>query len=497
MIQHRLRTSFATLGLAGTLMMSACAVGPNYVRPAISTPAAFKEAPNAQNGWVPSQPMDTIDRGAWWSVFNDPILDGLERRVEVNNQNVAQAAAAYAQARALTAGDRASYFPTVNLTSSGQRSGNGGGSGGGTFVDANGNVVTSGGGGSTSTTRYNAAVGASWAPDVWGRIRRQVESDVASAQASAADLANAKLSAQTELATDYFNLRVLDEQNRLYADTIAAYKKSLAVSENQYKAGTIARADLITAQTQLLSTQAAAIDVGVQRAQTEHAIAVLAGMTPAELTIAPATTLYSPPIPTPPIELPSQLLQRRPDIAAAERQAAAASALIGVQVASYFPTVTLSGSYGFGASNLSNLFNSANSVWSYGANLAETLLDFGARRARVREAKAVYDQRVAAYRQTVLTAFQAVEDQLVALRVLEQEAKIRDQELASARLAEQLALNRYRAGQVDYTTVAAAQAQALSSAQSVLTLAKSRQNASVALIEALGGGWTTADLPKR
>ncbi|MDP9104083.1 MAG: efflux transporter outer membrane subunit, partial [Pseudomonadota bacterium] len=296
---------------------------------------------------------------------------------------------------------------------------------------------------------------------------------------------------------DYFNLRILDEQKRLYDATVAAYQKSLTVSQNQYKAGTIAKADLITAQTQLLSTQAAAIDVGVQRAQTEHAIAVLAGMTPAELTITPTVAAYAPPVPTPPVELPSEVLQRRPDIAAAERQAASASAAIGVQVAAYFPSITLSGSYGFSASNLSTLFNSGNEVWSYGANLAETLLDFGARRARVKEAKAVYQQRVAAYRQTVLTAFQAVEDQLVALRVLEQESKIRDQELASARQSEQLALNRYRAGQVDYTTVAAAQAQALSSAQNVLTIARSRQNASVALIEALGGGWTTADLPKR
>ena len=224
----------------------------------------------------------------------------------------------------------------------------------------------------------------------------------------------------------------------------------------------------------------------MQRQQTEHAIAVLAGMAPSELTIAPTATAYNPPVPTPPLELPSQVLQRRPDIASAERSAASASAAIGVQVAAYFPTISLSGSYGFNATNLSTLFNSGNDVWSYGANLAETVLDFGARRARVKQAKAVYAERVAAYRQTVLTAFQGVEDQLVALRVLEGESKIRDQELVSARLAQTLALNRYRAGQVDYTTVAAAQAQALSSAQNVLNLARSRQNASVALIEALG-----------
>lgn len=481
--------------LAAALLLSACAVGPNYVRPTVSTPAAFKEAPNAQNGWVPAQPMDTLQRGAWWKVFNDATLDELESKVEVNNQNVAQAAAAYAQARALTSADRASLFPTISLTGSGTRSGSGGG-GSGTYVDSSGNVV-SGGSGSTSSTRYNAALGASWAPDVWGRIRRQVESDKASAQASAADLANATLSAQTELATDYFNLRILDEEKRLFDATVAAYQKSLAVSENQYKAGTIAKADLITAQTQLLSTQAQAADIGVQRAQAEHAIAVLAGMAPSELTIAATTTTYTPAIPIPPMTLPSEVLQRRPDIASAERSAAAANAAIGVQVAAYFPTITLSGSYGYTSSALSDLFKSGSDVWSYGANLAETVLDFGARRARVREAKAAYAQRVAAYRQTVLAAFQGVEDQLVALRVLEAEAKIRDQELVSARQAEQLALNRYRAGQVDYTTVAAAQAQALTSAQNVLTITRSRQNASVALIEALGGGWTTADLSKK
>ncbi len=488
------------LRLAPALLLSACAVGPNYVRPKVDTPVAFKEAPNTENGWVPSQPMDTIDRGAWWTAFNDPILNGLEEKVAISNQTVAQAVAAYTQARALTAADRASFFPTVSLTGSGQKSGSGGGSGGagGIITDGNGNIISTGGGtGSTTTTRYNTALGATWAPDVWGRIRRQVQSDTAASQASAADLANAKLSAQTELASDYFTLRNLDEEKRLFDETVAAYQKSLAVSQNQYKAGIIAKADLITAQTQLLSTQASAADIAVQRQQTEHAIAVLAGMAPSELTVAPTATPYTPAIPTPPLKLPSQVLQRRPDIASAERSAASASAAIGVQVAAYFPSITLSGSYGFNATNLSTLFNSGADVWSYGANVAETLLDFGARKARVREARAVYAQRVAAYRQTVLTAFQGVEDQLVALRVLETESKIRDQELTSARLAQQLALNRYRAGQVDYTTVATAQAQALSSAQNVLTLTRSRQNASVALIEALGGGWTTADLPKR
>lgn len=485
--------------LSPALLLCACAAGSNYVRPSAPISLVFKEAPNAQNGWVPSQPMDLIDRGAWWSVFNDPVLDGLERKVAITNQTVAQSVAAYQQARALTAADRSQFFPTITGNGSGQASGSGGGSGGSgsTFVDSNGNVISGGGGRSTSQTRYTASVGGTWAPDVWGRVRRQVESDTGASQAAAADLANAKLSAQTQLATDYFDLRILDEQKRLYGETVAAYQKSLTVSQNRYNAGVIAKADLITAQTQLLSTQATAADIGVQRAQTEHAIAVLAGMAPDDLTITPTATPYTPAIPTPPIELPSLLLQRRPDIAAAERRAAAASASIGVQVAAYFPTFTLSGSTGFNSSTLGALFDSSSSIWSYGLSIADTLIDFGARRNRVRQARAVYEQRVAAYRQVVLTAFQGVEDQLVALRVLEGESKIRDQELASARQAEQLALNRYRAGQVDYTTVVQAQAQALTSAQSVLTLTRTRQNASVALIEALGGGWTTADLPRR
>lgn len=464
----------ATL-LAAAATLSGCVVGPNYSRPSVETPAAFKEAPNAANGWVPTQPMDAIDRGAWWAVFNDPILDGLEKRVAVSNQNVAQSAAAYRQARALTDADRAGFFPSVSASGSANRSG--------------------GGGSTPSLTRYSASIGASWAPDVWGRLRRQVEGDVASAQASAADLAAATLSAQVELAADYIDLRVLDEQKRLYDDTVAAYQRSLQVTQNQYNAGVVAKADVITAQTQLISAQAQAADIGVQRAQTEHAIAVLAGMAPADLTIAPAPLARA--VPTPPIAVPSVVLQRRPDIAAAERRVAAASADIGVQVAAYFPTFNLSGSFGSDAARFGDLFKSANSVWSFGLTAADTLFDFGARRARVREARATYDREVAAYRQTVLNAFQNVEDQLVALRVLEQEATLRDQSLASARQAEQLALNRYRAGQVDYTTVIQAQTTALNSAQSVLTVLRSRQNASVALIEALGGGWSEADLPKR
>ncbi len=487
----------ARAGLVTALIasVSACAVGPNYVRPSTPLSAKFKEAPSVENGWRPAEPMDGLPKGDWWSAFNDPVLDALEKRVSINNQTVAAAEAAYREARALTAADRASFFPTVTASGSATRSGGGGRSSGTVTTTSGGQTVTTPtGAGSYAVSTYGASVGASWAPDLWGKIRRQVESDVAASQASAADLANATLSAQTELATDYVDLRVLDEEKRLYDEEIAAYQRALTITKNQYAAGTAARSDVITAETQLLGVQASAQDIAVQRAQDEHAIALLVGVAPADLTIAPAP--ISRVVPVAPTGVPSTLLQRRPDIAAAERTVKQENALIGVQQSAYFPDITLSGSYGFSASNLGDLFKSANSVWSYGADISETLLDFGARRARVRQAKAAYDQAVAQYRETVLTAFQGVEDQLAALRVYQAEAVTRDQALASARQAEAIALNEYKAGTAAYTTVVTAQATALSDALSVLTLLRARQGASIALIENLGGGWTTADLPK-
>jgi NodT family efflux transporter outer membrane factor (OMF) lipoprotein len=343
-------------------------------------------------------------------------------------------------------------------------------------------------------TTYNIAVGASWAPDLWGRIRRTVEAARANAQAQAADVASARLSYQTELATDYFNLRILDAQTRLLGQTVANYQQVVRITTNRYNVGVIARADLITAQTQLDNAQAQLVDLGVQRAQLEHAIAVLVGVPPSELSIAPVEAIPAA-IPTVPTGVASTLLERRPDIAAAERTVAAANANIGVAVAAYYPNLTLGGSYGFSSTSLSSLFSASNAVWSVGPSLAATLVDFGARSARVREARAAYDQRVAQYRQTVLAAFQAVEDELAAARVLEQEAALRATAEADARRAEELALNRYNAGQVDFTTVVAAQNTALSSELSALTTLRSRLTASVSLIEALGGGWTAADLP--
>ncbi len=456
-------------------VLAGCVVGPNYQRPAAPVSATFKEA----QGWAPSRPADGIDRGAWWSIYRDPVLDGLERRVSISNQNLAAAEAAYRQAHALVAESRAEYFPTVTGQTSATRSRRGG---------------AAGGLGSGQATSYNIAVGASWAPDLWGRVRRTVEAARASAQAQAADVASARLSYQTELAVDYFDLRMIDAQARLLAETVANYQQVLRITNNRYNVGVIARADVITAQTQLENAQAEAVDLGVQRAQLEHAIAVLVGVPPADLTIAPTTTLPTD-VPTVPGGVPSTLLERRPDIAAAERSVAAANANIGVAVAAYYPDLTLSGSYGFASTSLGSLFSASNAVWSVGPSLAATLLDFGARRARVQEARAAYDQRVAQYRQTVLAAFQAVEDEIAAAKVLEQEATLRNAAETDARRAETLALNRYNAGQVDFTTVVAAQNTALQSELSSLAVLRSRLTASVSLIEALGGGWGSADLP--
>ena len=448
------------------LALAGCAVGPNYKLPTTVQPTAFKE----NKDWTPAQPADHIDRGAWWSVYADPTLDALIRKVELSNQNLAAAEASYRQARALTAESRASFFPSISASA--------------------GATATS-----RDQTRYTASLGASWAPDIWGRIRRTVEGDKANAQASAADLASAKLSYQAELAANYFTLRALDEQARLYALNIEGYQRSVDLTNNQYKAGVAARADVITAETQLKNAQAQAADLGVQRAQVEHAMAVLIGLPPSNFELPRADGLASA-VPVAPAGLPSELLQRRPDIASAERSVADANAQIGVATAAYFPTLTLSGSEGFASTALDSLFKAGSNVWSFGPSLAETVFDFGGRKARVVQARANYDRQVALYRQTVLEAFQGVEDQLAALRVLEGEATLRNDAAASAKQAEQLALNRYRAGQVDFTTVVQAQTTATAAEQSALSVQRQRLLASVSLIEALGGGWSVADLPK-
>ncbi|MBI3706972.1 MAG: efflux transporter outer membrane subunit [Proteobacteria bacterium] len=460
--------------------LSACTVGPDYKRPDVATPIVYKEV----EGWKLSEPRDWADRGAWWSVYSDPLLDGLERQIEISNQNLRAAEAAFREASAVVRAARASYFPAVSLDASAQRAALGPRNG-----SSGSRAVSTG----RTQNQYDLSTGASWIPDAWGRIRRTVESDEASAQASAADLASARLSAQATLATAYFQLRIDDEIKRLLDAAVDAYATSLEIARNRYAAGTAARSDVVSAEAQLETTRAQAIGVGVQRAQLEHSIAVLIGKPPAEFAIEPALLAIA--IPAIPPGMPSTLLERRPDIAAAERRMAAANAQIGVAEAAFFPDLTLSASYGFSSSLLSSLVQASNRVWSIGPQLAVTLFDAGARTARVEGARATYDQTVAGYRQTVLTGFQQIEDALAALRILAQQAEVEERAVRAAREAEQLVLNQYKAGTVAYTSVLTAQTTALSSEQNALGTLQSRFAASVALIEALGGGWTTSELP--
>lgn len=467
--------------LAALLSVSGCTVGPDYRRPPAIASARYKELA----GWKQAEPGDTLDRGAWWSIYDDPVLDDLERQVAVSNQTLKAQEAAFRVAVATVAAARAQLFPTVGVSTSATR---GGGSGGGTTTSA-----ATGSGGGTARTTYDLEGTVDWELDLWGRIRRQVEGDVAAAQASAADVANARLSAQAQLAIDYFELRAADSLAALLEQTVRDYREALRIAQNQYTAGTAARGDVITAQTQLQTATSSLINVGVQRATLEHAIAVLIGRAPADLSIPPAPLPER--VPVVPPGVPSGLLERRPDIAAAERTMQAQNAQIGVAVAAFYPQVTLSALYGYAGNPLQSLVQAANRVWSLGAAASETLFEGGARTAAVASARASYDQAVANYRQTVLTAFEAVEDQLSTLRILAEQARAAAEAVALARRAVGIALNEYRAGTQPYTAVITAQNTLLANEQSALTVQQNRFVASVTLIEALGGGWRAADLP--
>jgi NodT family efflux transporter outer membrane factor (OMF) lipoprotein len=459
--------------------LAGCSVGPNYVRPAAETPAAYKEA----EGWKQAEPRDSEPRGDWWGVFDDPQLNALMAPVAVTNQTVKAAEARVRQARALTDAARAAYFPIVSANASATRSS----SRAGTVTSGAGTTVSTGGG---PRNNFNVALDVSWEIDLWGRVRRTVEASEATAEASVADLEAAKLSAQALLALDYFLLRVQDAEIRLLNDTVAAYERSLQLTRNQYAVGVVGRADVAQAETQLKSTQAQSIDAAALRAQLEHAIAVLIGKPPAEFSIAAeAVPTRFPDIPP---GVPSELLERRPDIAGAERRAAAANAQIGVAESAFFPSLTLSATGGFQSSILSELFTLPARYWAIGPALAQIIFDAGLRRAQTEQAIATYDETVANYRQTVLTGFQEVEDNLAALRILEQEATVQDEAVKSARESLTIVLNQYRAGTANYLAVVVIQAATLSNERTALGILGRRLAASVALIKALGGGWQTA-----
>jgi NodT family efflux transporter outer membrane factor (OMF) lipoprotein len=443
-------------------LLAGCAVGPAYKVPSTPEPAAFKEAA----GWTPAAPADTLERGPWWTLFKDPLLNQLAEQVEVSNQNVAAAVASYTQARALVQEQRASLFPSVGLNLSADRSG---------------------GRNTDSASSFRSNIGASWEPDIWGRLRAGVSAAGASAAASAADLAAARLSAQGELATNYFSLRQADAARALLATTIEGYERVEKITRNRFDAGIAAKSDVLQAETQLANARVDELSLARQRAQLEHAIAVLIGKAPADFALTPAP--WQAGVPDIPVGVPSLLLQRRPDIASAERRVAAANAQIGIARSAYYPNIGLSGSVSSGGSKIGDLFSASNLLWSLGTSVAQSLFNAGATRANVAGAEAQHQAAVARYRQTVLDAFGDVENQLTATRVLAQQQALRQQASLAADQAETQMLNRYKAGQVSYTEVVQAQASALSARRALVQLQADRQTTAVALIQSLGGGW--------
>jgi len=473
------RTGKAPLALAAACLVLAagCAVGPDYKRPAMALPAAFKEAA----GWKQATPGDASKRGPWWEVFNDSELNKLESEVDSSNLSILQALANYEEARQIARSDRTGYLPSVGVLGSANRE----------------NVPGSAGvpGRGLTSSLYTAELNASWAPDFWGKLQRTVESDIAAAQASAANLASARLSTEGALAQDYIELRASDDQIRLLENAIEGYKRTLLITQNKYAVGVAARSDVITAQTELDSTRAQLIGVGVQRAQYEHAIAVLLGKAPADFSITRRPELGIA-IPVIPAQMPSSLLERRPDIASAERSAAQANAKVGIQVSAYYPAVSISGAGGYEGSPINQLITTPFRFWTLGAEASDTLLDWGQRHDLVLSAKAAYDAAALNYRQTVLTAFQQVEDNLAEIRILSDEAQVEQDAVTEAALASKISLNEYNAGTVDFTTVVTAQVTELTNRETALSINGAQLTSSVALIQALGGGWTSDDIPK-
>ena len=488
------RTSL--LAVASAFLLAGCAVGPDYVRPSMDVPVAFKEAAApADSGWKTASPQVIDTRQPWWDAYQDAVLNGLMAQANAANQNIRQAEAQYREARAIADAARANFWPTVGLDAGATRA----------------RSLSSGASTSGATTRlgtdYSAGLGASWEPDVWGSVRRAVEAGDADVQASADDLAGARLSIQTSVAQDYLQIRVIDLQRDLYAATTAGYARSLALTQHQYAAGVVLRSDVALAESQLKTAQAQAVDLEAQRAQLEHAIAVLTGQAPASFTLAalPAQTTPTPTtttadaapfhvqLPSIPTGLPSELLERRPDIAGAERRVQAANAQIGVAKAAFFPQIVLNATGGFNSGSAAALFNTPSRVWSLGATLAQTVFDGGLRRAHSDQAIAAYDVAVAQYKQTVLGGFQQVEDNLATLHVLDNESRLQADAVTASQLAERLALSQYRAGTATYLSVVTAQTLSLSNQRTAAQLLGRQLAASVALIAATGGGWHAAE----
>lgn len=469
-------TRYWKFAALASLLCSGCRLGPQYQRPTTPMPLALKEL-NGNDQWKMATPSDALIKGHWWELFGDPQLNRLEELVNVNNQNIKQAEAQFRQARSLVTANHANYYPTIGSSPSiGQSdTGKNGGRTGGT------------------SQSFSLPAVATWEPDLWGRVRLSVENAVANAQVSAADLENLRLSAQALLASDYFALSAQDMQQAILRDTIEAYEKNLQLTTNRYNGGVASKSDVTLAQTQLAGARAEDTETRISRAQYEHAIAVLTGQPPASLNIADSK-IAGPPPPIP-VAVPSQLLERRPDIAANERLVAAANANVGIAETAYYPTLTLSASAGLLSTNLANLFTYASRSWSAGPGVSQTLFDFGRRGAQLEGTRAAYDATVAAYRQTVLSAFQEVEDDLSSLRYLAEEAVQQQEAVVAAQQALALETDRYRAGTDSYLNVITTQTIALNDEQNAITILQRRMSAAVDLVKALGGGWDASTLP--
>lgn len=488
----KIATTFPLIGLA---LLSACTVGPRYHRPSVEAPPAYKETSPAQMQaspsapaptWRPADPNDAMLKGKWWEIYNDAQLNQLEEQVNLSNQNIKAAEASFLGARALVREARASYFPTVGVSPSiaatRQLSLNTSGSNSG---------KVSGGTG----TDFNFPADASWVPDIWGKVRNQVRAAASAAQVSAADLENIRLTMQSDLASDYFQLRSQDALKQLLDSTVKAYQESLNLTQALYETGIDSQESVLQAQTQLATAQAQDTNVGILRSQYEHAIAMLVGKPASNFSLAAMPLNAAPP--SIPVGVPSKLLERRPDIAAAERSMEQSNAQIGVAVAAFYPNLTLSGTFGFQNTSIANWFTWPSHYWSVGPQLAETIFEGGLRRATVRQYQAQYDQAVANYRQTVLTAFQQVEDNLAALRILSEEVQQQTAAVDFAQKNLNLAVDRYKLGIDPYLNVLTAQTTLFSNQQALVQVRLQEMTESVGLIEDLGGGWDTSLLPSK